>query len=36
VVYGLVGLAAVYGVASLLDRRRRVENPRPTAASVTR
>jgi uncharacterized protein len=36
VVYGLVGLAAVYGIASLLDRRRRVENPRPTAASVTR
>lgn len=36
VVYGLVGLAAVYGVASLLDRRRHVESPRPTAASVTR
>jgi uncharacterized protein len=36
VVYGLVGLAAVYGIASLLDRRRRVEGPRPTTASVTR
>jgi uncharacterized membrane protein YuzA (DUF378 family) len=36
VVYGLVGLAAVYGVASLLDRRRHVESPRPTTASVTR
>ncbi len=36
VVYGLVGLAAVYGVASLLDRGRRFESPRPTTASVTR
>jgi uncharacterized protein len=35
VVYGLVGLAAVYGIASLLGRRR-VEHTRPTAAPVAR
>ncbi len=36
VVYGLVGLAAVYAIASLLGSRRRVERTRPTAAPVTR
>ena len=36
VVYGLVGLAAVYGVASLLTNRGRTAATRPTAASAPR
>ena len=36
IVYGLVGLAAVYAIASLLGSRRRVAQARPTAASASR
>jgi uncharacterized protein len=36
VVYGLVGLAAVYGIGSLLDRRRRVGSPRTASPSLSR
>lgn len=36
VVYGLVGLAAVYGVASLLANRSRTAATRPAAASAPR
>jgi len=32
VVYGLVGLAAVYGIGSLLGRRRQAPSHRPAAA----
>ncbi len=35
IVYGLVGVAAVYAIASLLGSRRRVARTRPTAASVS-
>jgi uncharacterized protein len=33
IVYGLVGLAAVYGIGSLLANRRRFEGARPAPAS---
>jgi uncharacterized membrane protein YuzA (DUF378 family) len=33
VIYGLVGLAAVYGIASLLGSRRATGAPRPAATS---
>ncbi len=37
IVYGLVGLAAVYGVGSLLvNRRRRPAGTRPTPATASR
>jgi uncharacterized membrane protein YuzA (DUF378 family) len=36
IVYGLVGLAATYGVATLLANRRRAESRRATPASASR
>ncbi len=36
IVYGLVGLAAVYGIGSLLANRRRVAAAGPVAASASR
>ena len=36
IVYGLVGLAAVYGIAWLLGSRRRLERTRPMPASASR
>jgi uncharacterized membrane protein YuzA (DUF378 family) len=35
VIYGLVGLAAVYGIGSLLRNRRRLEGTRPAPAAVS-
>ena len=36
IVYGLVGLAAVYGIGSLVARRRELEGTRPRPVSATR
>lgn len=36
IVYGLVGLSAVYGLGWLAAAARRQENPRPAPASATR
>jgi uncharacterized membrane protein YuzA (DUF378 family) len=36
IVYALVGLAAVYGIGSLLGNRRRLEGTRPTPVSASR
>ena len=36
IVYGLVGLAAVYGIGALVARRRELEGTRPRPVSATR
>ena len=36
IVYGLVGLAAVYGIGSLIAHRRGLEGTRPRPVSATR